>query len=84
MLNLGALQIIIGIGSLIAISPFAVRFFPAIFHFLVCKTYPVQKVTIQHKHDGEIVNSITIDLKSSIPLVTQLALAAKKSGDANG
>ncbi|MDN0088372.1 hypothetical protein QVN42_13460 [Yersinia nurmii] len=83
MENLGALQIIIGIGSLIAITPFVMRFIPAIFHFLICKIQPIQKVTIQHKHDGEIIKSITIDLKSSTPLVTQIALAAKKSGGTN-
>lgn len=83
MANMGLLQILIGVISLIAVAPFCVRLFSALVHYVCCKMYPVQKVTIQHKHDGEIVNSITVDLKSSIPLVTQIALASKNSGGTN-
>lgn len=84
MENFGALQWITLFLSLIAVAPFLFRFIPAVAHYLMCKVYPVQKVIIQHKHDGIVLKSVTIDLKSSTPLVTQIALAAKDKGDAHG
>ena len=83
MSNMGTVQIVVLVFSLIAVAPFCLRFISAILHALVCKAFPVQKITIQHKHDGQIVNSITVDLKSSIPLVTQIALASNKENKAN-
>ncbi|HBN5549421.1 TPA: hypothetical protein OUB89_000974 [Proteus mirabilis] len=64
--------------STIAIAPFAIYFVKAFIFFIVCKLNPIQKLTVQHVHDGKITNTITLELNSSIPIVRQIAIQTQK------
>lgn len=67
--------------STIAIAPFAIYFAKAFIYFIVCKLNPIQKLTIQHIHDGKVTNTITLELNSSIPIVRQIALQTQRTKD---